>query len=173
MDFWFSFFVVAATALVGVCASGWWAFRAYRDGQFAGAWRWLRVLSLGGATTLERDLSDSCGICSNSMDAGEKVRTLSCDHVFHRGGISKCEDGIDNWLRTAPRMFCPVCLQTPRSVLPWKAPPPTPTTSEAPSYGSLVPSPLSSSGLANASPPESSSGLDDRDKPLLSRSQTA
>ncbi|KAJ1271274.1 hypothetical protein BS78_06G116700 [Paspalum vaginatum] len=168
MDFWF-WFVISATAIVGVCTTGWWAFQAYRDGQFARAWRWLRVLSLGGATTLERDLNYVCRLCSHSMDAGEKVRTLSCDHVFHRGGIiSKCENDIDDWLRTTPRMVCPSCLQTPHSVLPWKAPPPTPppasTTSETPQ---------SSSGLEYASLPASPSGLDVRDELLLPRSQSA
>ncbi|KAJ1291720.1 hypothetical protein BS78_02G337600 [Paspalum vaginatum] len=181
MDLWFWFFVVA-TVFVGVCASGWWAFQAYRDGRFARGRRWLRVLSLGGATTLKRDLNDSCTLCRYGMVAGEKVRTLSCNHVFHRGGISKCENGIDKWLRTVPRMICPNCRKTPHAVLPWKAPPPSllapappsplrPPLAPQSSSGSddiEIPPPQSSSGLENTSPPDSSSGLDD---PLLPPSQ--
>jgi len=41
------------------------------------------------------------------MEAGEKVRTLSCDHAFHCGGSARCERDIDQWLLTAEVMACP------------------------------------------------------------------
>ena len=62
------------------------------------------------------------------MEAGEKVRTLSCDHVFHCGGTVKCGLGIDAWLLAGNAMSwqsCPICRQVPHPVLPWKRPPPS------------------------------------------------
>ncbi|PAN38808.1 hypothetical protein PAHAL_7G199600 [Panicum hallii] len=131
---------------------------AYRDSLRTG-WRRLRVTALGGVTTLERKLSYNCAICQESMDALEVVRTLSCNHVFHRGESDKCNEGIDKWLRTQPAMFCPVCRQTPRPVLPWKAPPPASPADQEQTD--------SSSGLEDTAPPQPSPDLEDPPLPLL------
>ncbi|RLM66270.1 hypothetical protein C2845_PM16G12580 [Panicum miliaceum] len=85
--------------------------------------RGLRVSTLGGVTTLERNLSDLCGMCRGTMEAGEKVCTLSCNHVFHCGDSEKCQGNIDKWFLVAPRMVCPICDRIPHPVLPWRAPP--------------------------------------------------
>ncbi|CAD6260450.1 unnamed protein product [Miscanthus lutarioriparius] len=85
----------------------------------------MRLFRLGGVTTLRRKLNYTCTLCQDSMEAGEKVRTLSCDHAFHCGGSVKCQNGIDQWLRTGPRTSCPICRQDPHPVLPWKRPPPS------------------------------------------------
>ena len=77
-----------------------------------------------------------CTLCQDSMEAGEKVRTLSCDHAFHCGGSARCERDIDQWLLTAEVMACPLCRKSPYPVLPWKQPPPS---SPAPSPSALEP----------------------------------
>lgn len=84
--------------------------------------RGWRVRTLGGVTTLERTLRDDCAMCQASMEAGSVVRTLSCDHVFHK----ECAYSIDRWLREN-RLTCPICRRTAYPVLPWKAPPPPPS----------------------------------------------
>merc|ERR1711998_791667 len=56
-------------------------------------------------TRLPND-ADSCVICLNDFKPGEEIRTLSCEHVFHKS----C---IDSWLET--HTTCPLCnvqLQT-------------------------------------------------------------
>ena len=119
--------IVVVAFIVFVCAtnlSAWW--RSPR----------MRLLRLGGVTTLRRRLGYLCTMCRDSMEAGEKVRTLSCDHAFHCGGSVKCQNGIDQWLRTGPRTSCPICRQDPHPVLPWKRPPPS---SPAPSPSASEP----------------------------------
>jgi hypothetical protein len=71
----------------------------------------------GGVTTLERTLSDLCALCRDTLEAGDEVRTLSCNHVFHCSGNSeKCEIHIDKWLRVAPRIdVLPDLRQDPSS----------------------------------------------------------
>ena len=59
-------------------ASCWLGMKAYRDGRFSRGWRRVRVWALGGVTTLTRTLNYTCTMCQDSMEAGEKVRTLSC-----------------------------------------------------------------------------------------------
>ena len=83
----------------------------------------MRLFRLGGVTTQRRKLNYTCSLCQDSMEAGEKVRTLSCSHAFHCGGSVKCQ--IDQWLRTGPRTSCPICREVPHPVLPWKRPPPS------------------------------------------------
>ncbi|KAG0517308.1 hypothetical protein BDA96_09G078100 [Sorghum bicolor] len=80
---------------------------------------------LGGVTTLRRKLNYPCTLCQDSMEAGDKVRTLSCDHAFHCGGSVKCEKDIDKWLQTGLTTSCPICRQIPYPVRPWKRPPPS------------------------------------------------
>uniref|UniRef100_K3YC81 RING-type domain-containing protein n=1 Tax=Setaria italica TaxID=4555 RepID=K3YC81_SETIT len=141
----------------GVIAGSMCAY-AYRS-SLKRAWRWLRIRTLDGVTTLERKLSYNCTICMDSMDALEVVRTLSCNHVFHCGENDKCKDHIDKWLRDEPTMSCPVCRKTPRLVLPWKAPPPA----------SPLPAPAPApSDLEDTASPESSPVSEE---PLLQPSQ--
>uniref|UniRef100_A0A0E0PAT4 RING-type domain-containing protein n=1 Tax=Oryza rufipogon TaxID=4529 RepID=A0A0E0PAT4_ORYRU len=72
-----------------------------------------RVWMLPGVTTLDRELGgDDCSMCQYDKDAGAVVRTLSCDHVFHKA----C---IDVWLREHG-MACRLCRRTASCVLPWK-----------------------------------------------------
>ena len=94
------------------------------------------LFRLGGVTTQRRKLNYTCSLCQDSMEAGEKVRTLSCDHAFHCGGSARCERDIDQWLLTAEVMACPLCRKSPYPVLPWKQPPPS---SPAPSPSALEP----------------------------------
>ncbi|KAG8082446.1 hypothetical protein GUJ93_ZPchr0014g47664 [Zizania palustris] len=73
-------------------------------------WKWklLAWLTLGGATTLDRTLCGNCVICQERLEAGSKVRTLCCGHVFHK----PCDNGmdIDTWLREN-NLSCPVCRE--------------------------------------------------------------
>ncbi|CAL5016218.1 unnamed protein product [Urochloa decumbens] len=147
--------------VVGSCCA--FAYRNSMKRWWRRAWRRLRVRTLGGVTTLERKLSYNCAICVGTMDAGEVVRTLSCNHVFHCRDNDKCEGHIDKWLRNEPRMSCPTCRKTPRLVMPWKAPPPASPESANQESSS------SSSGLEDtAAPPRSPTDLED--PPLLQSS---
>ncbi|KAJ1283844.1 hypothetical protein BS78_03G158300 [Paspalum vaginatum] len=126
-------------------------YQAYRTGRLERGWRRLRIWALGGVTTLERALGYNCALCGGSFDAGEEVRTLSCDHVFHRCESDKCKDVIDGRLREN-HMACPVCRKVALPVLPWKAPP-----ASAPSSSDLE-DPLVR--RAPSSSPSSSGSLD-------------
>jgi hypothetical protein len=81
-----------------------------------------RVRGLGGVTNLEQALAYDCALCCHSLNQGEEVRTLSCDHVFHFRKSAKCRNNIDDWLRENS-MRCPACCKTAYLVLPRKAPP--------------------------------------------------
>ncbi|NP_001152164.1 hypothetical protein Zm00014a_028939 [Zea mays] len=108
--------VVACLVFIFKCIRKWWQSPR------------ILLFRFGGVTTLRRNLSYGyrCHLCHDHMVAGEKVRTLSCDHVFHCGGGSfKCE-GIDKRLLTVPMEPCPTCDQVPHPV-PWfRKPPPSP-----------------------------------------------
>jgi hypothetical protein len=78
--------VVAVHIVIAVIAMAVWVSNALIflvDFSLARGWRWLRVSTLGGVTTLERTLSDLCVLCRDTLEAGDEVRTLSCNHVFH------------------------------------------------------------------------------------------
>ncbi|KAK8449064.1 hypothetical protein SEVIR_7G155150v4 [Setaria viridis] len=144
-------------------------YQAYRTGRLARGWRRLRVWALGGATTLEEALGYTCALCGGSLDAREEVRTLSCDHVFHRCGSEKCKNAIDDWLREN-RVACPACRKVALPVSPWKAPP-----TSAPSASDLedplvrqVPSPSASSSGSQELPLPLSTMASGEDPPLSS-----
>jgi hypothetical protein len=106
----------------------------------------MRLSRLGGVTTLRRKLNYTCTLCQDSMEVGEKVRTLSCGHAFHCDSTIKCERGIDQWLLTGEAMSwqsCPICRQDPHPMLPWKRPPPSSPThspeASAPALAQLLP----------------------------------
>ncbi|KAF0891729.1 hypothetical protein E2562_010937 [Oryza meyeriana var. granulata] len=92
---------------LGMCmAPGWEKLQEW--------WR-LQTWALGGVRTLDQALRPRCKVCGKRMEAGAVVRTLSCEHFFHKA----C---IDGRLRENG-MVCPVCRRAARWVLPWKAPP--------------------------------------------------
>ncbi|PWZ45159.1 hypothetical protein Zm00014a_016685 [Zea mays] len=82
------------------------------------------LFRLGGVTTLRQKLNDPFAMCQDSMEPGEKVRTLSCNHMFHYGATVKCQKTLDEWL-LKEEMSCPICRGIPHPVLPWKRPPPS------------------------------------------------
>jgi len=50
--------------------------------------------------------ADSCSICLEDFEEGEKLRVLPCGHQFH-------SDCIEQWLTTRPSPVCPLCKQSP------------------------------------------------------------
>ncbi|KAG8082444.1 hypothetical protein GUJ93_ZPchr0014g47278 [Zizania palustris] len=100
------FFVVRRFRTHGLPMIWMWVMATWMWG--ARAWWKLRVWTLGGVTTLDRTLADNCVICQERMEAGSKVRTLCCGHVFHK----PCDNGmdIDMWLREN-KLSCPVCRE--------------------------------------------------------------
>ncbi|CAL5068606.1 unnamed protein product [Urochloa decumbens] len=130
---------VGSVSMLLVAGVAFWAVELYGSGRLARGWRWLRLMALGGVTTLDRKLSYNCAMCQYSLDAREVVRTLSCNHVFHCRDSDKCRNGggVDSWL-VQESMACPICRKVPCPVLPWKArrpplvsPPPPPGSAEA------------------------------------------
>lgn len=74
----------------------------YRNrAQLLSRWK-LKRLPLH--TFKKGDLYESCAICLEEYDEGEKLRILPCAHAFH----SKC---IDVWL-TKNKKTCPLCNET-------------------------------------------------------------
>nr|CAB3487523.1 unnamed protein product [Digitaria exilis] len=129
----------SASAFFAAGASSWLALKLYREGRLSRGWWRLRVVGLGGVTTLDQALGYDCALCRLSLDQREEVRTLSCDHVFHFRKGAKCSGNtVDDWLREN-RMRCPVCCRIAYPVLPWKAPPtsPPPAPSRSPSTTDL------------------------------------
>ncbi|CAM9744011.1 unnamed protein product, partial [Phaeothamnion confervicola] len=63
----------------------------------------------------ENSQDDSCcGICLNNFELGQEIRSLRCDHFFHRG----C---VDSWFRLSS--LCPFCKRTQGSTHAIAAPP--------------------------------------------------
>eukprot|EP01091_Cochliopodium_minus_P009957 TRINITY_DN2568_c0_g1_i2.p2 TRINITY_DN2568_c0_g1~~TRINITY_DN2568_c0_g1_i2.p2 ORF type:complete len:146 (-),score=27.89 TRINITY_DN2568_c0_g1_i2:6-443(-) len=44
-----------------------------------------------------------CSVCLCEFEKGDKIRTLNCNHFYHR-------DCIDKWLKTNSK--CPLCVQS-------------------------------------------------------------
>ncbi|OEL33756.1 hypothetical protein BAE44_0005225 [Dichanthelium oligosanthes] len=164
VSLWQAVTVVAAgsVSMLLVVGASFCAIEAYRTGRVARCWRRLRVMALGGVTTLERPLSYNCAMCQYSLDAHEVVRTLSCNHVFHCRESDKCRKVVDRWL-VQESMICPICRKIPLPVFPWKARPPPLSPALAPSASAEPPMPVASPGSK-----EPSLGLED---PLLLSSQ--
>jgi hypothetical protein len=57
--------------------------------------------SSGFASENTEDDKISCSICLNSVEDGERIGALSCNHIFH-------SDCLKTWLRC--RNVCPLCL---------------------------------------------------------------
>lgn len=87
--------------------------------------------------------TETCAICLDDYETGDKLRVLPCDHEFHVA----C---IDQWLTTR-RPFCPVCKRDPRQS-PSSDAPPSETT---PLLGSLS-NPNSESQIMTIGPVEPS-----------------
>jgi hypothetical protein len=51
-------------------------------------------------TYFKKNATDDCVICLEHLKSGEKVRVLSCAHIFHR-------DCIDSWIGQSS--CCPLC----------------------------------------------------------------
>jgi len=67
---------------------------------------------------LGQDTEDSCNICQDNMSQGDSIRTLLCQHSYHRA----C---IDNWLLNQS-VLCPTCRHDIRE--PYVRPPSRRTT---------------------------------------------
>jgi len=67
---------------------------------------------------LGQDTEDSCNICQDNMSRGDSIRTLVCQHSYHRA----C---IDNWLLNQS-VLCPTCRHDIRE--PYVRPPSRRTT---------------------------------------------
>jgi hypothetical protein len=144
MAVWEALAVAAAVGDVSISGAAYWAWRAYRTGQLRGAWLRLRIKTLGGVTTLDKKLRYKCAICQYSLSAHEKVRKLSCGHVFHSGKTEKCEETVEKWLYEK-NLTCPFCRKTAIPVCPWNARPPLSASRSASSPESSD----SSSGLGS------------------------
>ncbi|CAN6235455.1 unnamed protein product [Urochloa humidicola] len=142
---------VGSVSMLLMVGATFWAMEAYGSGRLARCWRRLRLMALGGVTTLERKLSYNCAMCQYSLDAREVVRTLSCSHVFHCRDSDKCRNGggVDRWL-VQESMACPICRKTPCPVLPWKARPP-PLVSPAPAGSAEAEQPMAVSASSGSS----------------------
>jgi hypothetical protein len=143
-------------------------YQAYRTGRLAWGCRRLRVWRSAAPRPWRRRWATPA-LCGGSLDAGEEVRTLSCNHVFHRYGSVKCQNAIDDWLREN-RIACPACRKVALPVSPWKAAP-----TSAPSASDLedplvcqAPSPSASSSGSQESTLPLSTMTSGEDPPLSS-----
>lgn len=66
--------------------------------------RRLKSFTYRRAAQLPHD-ADSCSICLDDFEPGEKLKVLRCQHVFHQ----KC---VDKWL-VSRRAICPLCKADP------------------------------------------------------------
>ncbi|XP_024365613.1 receptor homology region, transmembrane domain- and RING domain-containing protein 1 isoform X2 [Physcomitrium patens] len=86
---------------------------------------------------------ETCAICLEDYESGQKLRHLPCDHDFHVG----C---IDQWLLTR-RPFCPICKQDANAAPRHQAATET-TPLLVPPAGRAVPVPSMSSAATQTSP---------------------
>ena len=82
-------------------------------------------------TTLIVDAEENCSVCQDQMKKDESVRTLGCNHVFHKA----C---IDPWLLTRS-VLCPTCRHDIRDDMP---------NDELDDYDDMLPSELINSLFA-------------------------
>lgn len=108
----------------------------------------LRAFPVSVFSVKEDTNLETCAICLEEYAAGEKLRTLSCNHEFHMS----C---IDLWLTTR-RPFCPICKRDVRS----KDDKPAPSESTP-----LLTSAPRSSGVLPASAPHSETSLPSTEAP--------
>lgn len=59
----------------------------------------------------EGDGASDCVVCLMKFHGGEEIRSLPCDHLFHKN----C---VDKWLLDYENMTCPLCRRCPVNVAP-------------------------------------------------------
>lgn len=70
-------------------------------GMFMKALDEARPATIHSGGPLRADLGD-CSVCLCQFMEGDMVRSLRCNHIFHK-------DCLDLWLRPPARVSCPLC----------------------------------------------------------------